>query len=128
MEGAPPAPGDVAVERLARQRVPERGDARLHLDEHAARDGLVEAGSPASSATSARSKRRPATLAASTTRRAPGDSRPARARTASRTVSGTGTSPSPAGSSPAGPWITRPAARKAAHSSSTKKGTPCVRS
>ena len=48
--------------------------------------------------------------------------------TASRTVSGSGTSPSPASSSPRRPVSTAPLTRSAAASSSTKNGIPSVRS
>ena len=75
-----------------------------------------------------RSKRWPATAAASTAARASSESGEALISTASRTVSGAGTSSSPPRSRPRGPACRRPLTTSARASSSTKNGRPCVRS
>ena len=128
VEGPPPEPGHVGVERLARERVPEGAASRALLARSGPRSSSSpRASSPASPATISRSNASPATAATSAARAPPRESSEAPISTASRTVSGTGTcclgELEPGALARRGGHGAAPAA-----SSSTKKGTPWVRS
>jgi hypothetical protein len=84
--------------------------------------------SPATAVTRSGSNVCPATAAAITAARASPDRPAARSSTASRTLSGSGTSSPSSSSRPDGPGLSRPLAASADPSSFTKKGTPSVRS
>ena len=95
-------PGDVVVQRIARERVAEGGAARLGLDDQPAGEQLGEPASASESATRSSSNRGPATAASSATARASSERPAVRTSTASRTVRGSGTSPSTSSSRPSG--------------------------
>ena len=115
VQRAPPHPRDVGVERLARERVPEARRRRTRPRAPArARRSSASPSSLESAATSSRSNDSPATAATSAAARAASESSEALISTASRTVSGSGTSPSPASSSPRRPVCTAPLTRSAA--------------
>jgi hypothetical protein len=84
--------------------------------------------SPATAVTRSGSKVSPTTVAAVTAARASSDRPAARSSTASRTLSGSGTSAPSSSSTPDGPGWSRPLDASADASSFTKKGTPSVRS
>jgi hypothetical protein len=79
-------------------------------------------------ATMSKSNVSPATAAASAAARASSESSDTPIKTASRMPAGSGTSPALANSRPRGPGVRAFVIRRARASSSTKNGTPCVRS
>ena len=128
VQGTAAKPRDVGVQRLAAERVAEGRPAALRP--RRSQPWRISSDMPVSVAsrpTSWRSNSWPATAPASAAARASSDSWDALISTASRIVSGTGTS-SPPRSRPRGPAWSRPLASSAPAISSTKNGTPWVRS
>ncbi len=126
-----PGPGELAVEGVADQRVAERHPVRSRFDRRG-RDAPARRATPGgrprpSPSTGRTPGRRPRRASRRSERRG---SRPAACRsTASRTLSGRSAGPGPRPTpSPRRPGLSRPPAASADPSSSTKNGTPSVRS